>query len=187
MQAPGGQHRYGGAGLGLMLSKRLAQGLGGDLSLRASSPGQGSTFRVAIAAPPPPAPPASAATAAPRPLAGRQVLVADDNADISFAIVRLLELQGARVVLATDGQEAIDKAKSERFDAIIMDVRMPGIDGLEATRRLRLAGHRMPILALTADAVPEQRAECLAAGCDDYLSKPFDPDKLIETIVSHIQ
>jgi two-component system, sensor histidine kinase len=188
MQAPGGQHRYGGAGLGLMLSKRLAQGLGGDLSLRSSSPGQGSTFRVAIAAPPPPTPAAiDSAAAAPRPLAGKHVLVAEDNSDISFAIVRLLELQGARVVLAIDGHEAIDKAKAERFDAVIMDVRMPGLDGLEATRRLRMAGHRMPILALTADAVPEQRAECLAAGCDDYLSKPFDPDKLIEAVRRHIR
>ncbi len=187
VQGTGGNQRYGGAGLGLMLSKRLAQGLGGDLVLRSSTPGKGSIFRITIAAPPSvsvaegPGTPAAA-----RPLADSQVLVAEDNPDIGFAIARLLEINGATVALAVDGLEAVEKVVAGRFDVVVMDVRMPGVEGLEATRRIRLAGCRVPVIALTADAVAEHRAECLAAGCDDYLSKPYDNARLVETVRKHL-
>ena len=88
------------------------------------------------------------------------------------------------VRIAADGIEAIDAVEDTRFDAILMDVRMPWLDGIEATRRLRGSGLDIPIVALTADAVPAQRAECMRAGCSGYLSKPLDLAQLVTLLAA---
>jgi CheY-like chemotaxis protein len=114
-------------------------------------------------------------TAAPPPcLSGCRILVAEDNEDIRDATRCLLQRLGACVKEACDGLEAVELAAVEPFDLVLMDVRMPRLDGLAATRRLRQLGVRAPIVALTADGVAEHRDECLGAGCDGHLVKPLD-------------
>ena len=186
--------RFGGSGLGLALSRRLAEGMGGTLELLHAAPGTGTTFRLVLPAPPaaaPPAPPSDAPArdgSSPEPptrgraLAGLRLLLADDNRDIREPIKELLELYGAAVVEAEDGRTALTHARAGGFDLVLMDVRMPELDGLEATRQLRRAGVRVPVVALTADAVAEHREECLAAGCDGHLPKPVDLAHLVETV-----
>jgi signal transduction histidine kinase len=187
--------RFGGSGLGLSLSRRLAREQGGDIRLVRTSPGGGSTFRLTL----PPARngqsvrrwenPPTAVPEMPVPmssLAGTRLLVAEDSTDIRLAMRMLLESMGAEVVEASDGLTAVDLCVNSRFDAVLMDIRMPGLDGLSAARWLRDRRNTTPIVALTADAVVEHRAECLEAGFDAYLAKPVDIYRLV-TILRHIR
>ena len=167
--------RYGGTGLGLSIVRQLAGLMGGEVRCE-SRLHAGSSFIVTL-------PMVVAEEAAPSTvedeavgqLKGR-VLVAEDNA-LNLEITRLfLESMGLAVVAAGDGAEAIMQHQSAQPDLILMDCEMPGIDGLEATRRIRADARfrRVPIVALTAHALPEDRQACLDAGMDDYLSKPVD-------------
>jgi signal transduction histidine kinase/CheY-like chemotaxis protein len=180
---------YGGSGLGLMLSKRFAEALGGELVILTSRPGVGTTFRLTLPARRgeemrAPRPPTAAPRPRPsRPLAGLRVALAEDNHDIRTALAELLQVAGAEVALAADGHEAVRQALEVGFDVLLMDVRMPGLDGLEATRLLRQRGYARPIVALTADAMKEHRAECLAAGYDDYIAKPIEYPQLVEIVL----
>jgi len=111
------------------------------------------------------------------------VLVAEDNAVNQKLIVRLLEQAGCQVTVATDGSEALDALDKESFDLVLMDCQMPLLDGLAATGELRRreaaqAAPRVPVVALTANAMPEDRERCLSAGMDDYLTKPLQRDAL---------
>jgi len=120
-------------------------------------------------------------------LDGLNVLFVDDRRDARFVVDHILRDAGADVTLLANGQEAVDRVNSppashEHFDVLVMDVNMPVLDGLMATRKIRSQGHRVPILALTTGAMEEDRRECLDAGCDEYLSKPIDGEKLIELI-----
>ena len=181
-----------GAGLGLALSNRLATRLGGTLGY-APNPTGGSIFWLELPAstprPPPPEVQASQTPAPqpPAPLApsSLRVLVADDvamNRDIAAAF---LQSAGHRVTFATDGAQAVAAVAASDYDLVFLDVRMPGMDGLEAARRIRAlpgARGRVPIIALTAQAFSEQVAECRAAGMTDHLSKPFTPAALLAAL-----
>jgi CheY-like chemotaxis protein/two-component sensor histidine kinase len=170
--------RYGGTGLGLVICKELAELMGGQIGFD-SRAGDGSTFWVALPAEAAPqlAPevprPASAYAAVGR---GR-VLVVEDNAVNQRVLLRSLQKLGLEVDVASNGSEAVARSRTSMYDLVFMDCQMPEMDGYEATARIRAAernGKRTPIVALTAHAMPEDRARCEAAGMDDYLSKPVD-------------
>ena len=167
--------RFGGTGLGLAISKRLVDLMEGSLSAE-STVGVGSAFTFALsfeAAPPP-----SVAVPSTRggPVGGRaaRVLLAEDNAVNRKVAVRMLERLGCRVDCAVNGTEAVAMSAASAYDLILMDWQMPEVDGVEATRRIRARGGsgRVPIVAMTANAMQGDREACLAAGMDDYLPKP---------------
>jgi two-component system, sensor histidine kinase len=178
-----------GTGLGLFLSRELVRLLGGSGIEVQSELGVGSTFTFTVVAPEAAPAPAVVPTAAAAPLTeSLRVLVAEDNKVNRLVLVRMLERLGHRTVIAADGQEAVERWRSERPDLILMDYRMPKLDGLGATREIReleARGDRVPIVAVTANALEEHRHECLAAGMDDYLAKPFTLQQLAAMLEQH--
>ncbi len=115
-----------------------------------------------------------------------RVLVAEDNPSNQKLVSILLQKMGFQVTLVEDGQAALEKIAAEPFDLILMDMQMPILNGYDATRKLRESGCKLPIIALTANAMMGDEDKCLAAGCDAYLSKPIDRAKLNEMIGRYI-
>ena len=177
--------RYGGTGLGLAISNCLVELMGGTIDV-ASTPGEGTRFRftVVVGRAQAPAPPRVAPPAA---CTGSQVkvLVAEDNAVNRKVVQMLLKKLGVNADLVADGAQAIAAAMENRYDLVLMDVQMPEVDGLTATReiRSRVPLERQPVIfGLTAHATTEYRGICLGAGMDGYLTKPLEPEKLRELI-----
>jgi PAS domain S-box-containing protein len=184
--------KYGGTGLGLAITRRLAELMGGEAGV-SSTPGQGSTFWLTVRLRKGEVNAASATEFAEQSCeaslkarhSGTRILLAEDepiNAEIALA---LLENTGLQIDLAQHGAQALKMAAAADYALILMDMQMPGMGGLEATRLIRQqANHRhTPIIAMTANAFAEDRERCLAAGMDDFLSKPVHPETLYKTLL----
>jgi CheY-like chemotaxis protein len=179
--------RYGGTGLGLAISKRLVELMGGTIDVESRPGGEGTRFRIRLQmshAPDPGAPRA----ALPLTVDGGsqlKVLVAEDNVVNQKVVLMLLKKFGVNADLAVDGAEAIAAVQGNRYDLVLMDVEMPVVDGLAATReiRSRVPLERQPVIfGLTAHAMTEYRDICVGAGMDGYLTKPLDPQKLRDLV-----
>jgi two-component system, sensor histidine kinase and response regulator len=178
--------RFGGTGLGLAITQRLAAMMGGEVGV-SSEPGVGSEFwftaRLQVGHSPQTAAPVSrddAEAALRERCAGATVLLVEDNPVNQDVAVELLQAAGLRVQVASDGVTALRLVEARAHDLVLMDVQMPGMDGLEVTRRIRAMPRHagLPILAMTANAFGEDRQACLQAGMDDHVPKPVDPAQL---------
>jgi PAS domain S-box-containing protein len=187
--------RHGGTGLGLSICRELAEAMGGEVGAN-SLPGVGSRFWVILPLPTASAPPAAPHSGASGDsdgggLQGRSVLLVEDNAVNMLIGVALLERWGMHVTQATDGQRAIDAvaaadAAGQPFDAVLLDVQMPVMSGHDAARLLRQQHPTLPLIALTAAALTSEREKALAAGMNDFLTKPIDADRLYQTLLRHV-
>lgn len=195
--------KYGGTGLGLVVSQKLARALGGDLTINKSHPGQGSTFVFSVHNQTLPeqqsrlpelshhelnganlAKPTHKITNQERPLDAMKILVVDDSPDNRILVSHILKLAGASVASAENGEEGVKSAMANNYDVVLMDLQMPVKDGFEATAELRDHNFRKPIIALTAHVMKGDRERCLKSGFDDHIGKPIDKNQLIAAIAN---
>lgn len=195
VQADGSMtRRFGGTGLGLALSRKLARALGGDVSVIESKEHQGSRFLFQIEDQPDHLrfkakvqkdEKVAEIKLTENLLAGIKVLVVDDSPDNHQLLWRYLNKYGAVVDSAENGFLGFSKALVGNHDIVLMDIQMPAMDGYTATQKLREAGFRKPIIALTAHAMDEVRKKCLNIGCTDHLPKPINSTKLVQTVAKY--
>ena len=189
--------KYGGTGLGLVISKRLVALMGGSIGVN-SEPGRGSIFWFVVplkrreafdAAGTPGSVQLSAALRLLADHAGARILLAEDEPITQEVSRCVLEEAGFVVDVADNGQLALELARQQRYALILMDVQMPLLDGMEATRAIRAdsLNQNTPILAMTANAFDEDREVCLEAGMNEHISKPVDPEKLYATLLDYLK
>ncbi len=179
--------RFGGTGLGLAISKRLVELMDGEIGVD-SEPGRGSRFWFTLPFADADAAPATAAAAPDIAARSLAVLLAEDNPVNRTVAERILTAAGHRVTAVCDGAAAVEALRDGAFDLVLMDVHMPGMDGFEATRRIRAlpgAAARIPIFALTANVLAGDEERCVRAGMDGYLPKPFRPSDLLALLARH--
>lgn len=185
--------KFGGTGLGLALSRKLARALGGEIAILRTESGKGTTFKACFED----FPESTISTRIEREtksnpqwiersIQGLRILVVDDSLDNQQIIRHFLQNAGAIVATADNGAQGFEKASTGEFDLILMDLQMPEMDGYTATRKLRSAGFKRPIVALSAHAMTEVRDKCLEVGCTDYLPKPIHQPSLLATIARHL-
>lgn len=185
--------KFGGTGLGLILSRRLAEACGGSLTLVKSSESVGTTFQIEVV----PIVPEGVRLVGKETLSvnvpetiinedevlkGLKVLLVEDSPDNQTLIEILLRKVGAEITTVNDGAEGVRAAASSDFDIILMDVQMPIMDGHKATQILRKSNFTKPIIALTAHAMDEERKRCFESGFTDFLTKPIKRDKLVDVL-----
>ncbi|MES2962610.1 MAG: response regulator [Bdellovibrionota bacterium] len=190
--------KFGGTGLGLVLSQRLSRALGGDLTLKSSSPDGGSLFEISIAPELPAkvrmisdgklasAPVPREATERKQVLKGLNVLLVEDSPDNQMLISLYLKNSGAQIEVAPNGAAGVEKALESDYDLVLMDVQMPVMDGHEAAQVLRAKQYAKPIIALTAHAMNEEKLKCFASGFTDYLTKPIPRDLLVDVLSRYL-
>ncbi len=192
--------KYGGSGLGLALSSRLANELGGSLRLIRSLKDVGTVFEIMVptgdldgaewlenlAIPQSPSYPHVVAAPVPLRLDGIAILLVEDSVDNQEIFTFFLKNAGVEVDIVENGPDAVERGSARSFDLILMDIQIPGIDGKEATRRLRAKGCMTTIVALTAHAMREEKESCLQAGCDGQITKPIGEREFIEAVAGYL-
>jgi CheY-like chemotaxis protein/two-component sensor histidine kinase len=182
--------QFGGTGLGLTISQKLVELLGGRFTVE-SAVGVGTAFHFTMLLRRAPAGEPHKAVEtdlneafANLGIAGKRILIAEDNAVNQLVIRELIAPSGAEVVMADNGLQAVDIARAQRFDLVLMDMQMPVMGGLEATRKIREFADRqtLPIIAATANAMKEDKDKGFASGMNDYITKPIEPQRLLETL-----
>jgi len=185
---PSLSRRFGGSGLGLHLSKSIAEAMGGELGLHQSGPNQGSTFRFVL-----PNVLVQSQTAATQEDIDTirfeddkkmRVLLVEDSSDNRMLVKHFLKSENVELSFASNGRDGAEAALASDYDVVLMDIQMPVMDGYEATQFLRSQGYDRPIIALTAHAFNEERDRALAAGFSDFVSKPIQPAQLIAKLKS---
>ncbi|HXH75464.1 MAG TPA: response regulator [Bacteriovoracaceae bacterium] len=189
------KREFGGSGLGLVISRQLARAMGGDVIILSSVPEVGTEIEISIVLERtqqpviPHAPRAQVSVpveVAKKDMRGKKILIVDDARDNLILLEMFLRGSGAELTLASNGLEAVEFCKKNKYDIVLMDIQMPKMDGHEATKNIRLMGQKMPIIALTAHGTKNEHEKSTLAGCDESITKPFSQVHLLERLRTHL-